>query len=45
MASGLRTHLSMSAALTISGALVLILIIILSNPFCGDFRVSTQPFD
>jgi len=28
-----------------SGALVLILIIALSNPFRGDFRVSTLPFD
>jgi hypothetical protein len=35
----------MSAALAISGALVLILIITLSNPFRGDFRVSTLPFD
>jgi hypothetical protein len=38
-------HLMMSAALAISGALVLILIIALSNPFRGDFRVSTLPFD
>lgn len=30
---------------SVSGALVLILIIALSNPFGGDFRVSTQPFD
>jgi hypothetical protein len=35
----------MSASLAISGALVVILIIALSNPFRGDFRVSTQPFD
>ena len=41
----LGMHLVMSAALAISGALVLILIIALSNPFRGDFRVSTQPFD
>jgi len=41
----LAMHLAMSAALAISGALVLILIIALSNPFRGDFRVSTQPFD
>jgi hypothetical protein len=41
----LGMHLAMSAALAISGALVLILIIALSNPFRGDFRVSTQPFD
>ena len=31
--------------LAISGVLVLILIIALSNPFRGDFRVSTLPFD
>jgi Protein of unknown function (DUF4239) len=41
----LGMHLAMSAALAISGALVLILIIALSNPFRGDFRVSTQPYD
>jgi hypothetical protein len=41
----LGMHLAMSAALAISGALVLILIIARSNPFRGDFRVSTLPFD
>ena len=41
----LGMHLVMSAALAISGTLVLILIIALSNPFRGDFRVSTQPYD
>jgi hypothetical protein len=41
----LGMHLAMSAALAISGALVLIVIIALSNPFRGDFRVSTLPFD
>jgi hypothetical protein len=41
----LAMHVAMSAALAISGALVLILIIALSNPFRGDFRVSTEPFD
>jgi len=30
---------------SVFGALVLILIIALSNSFGGDFRVSTQPFD
>jgi hypothetical protein len=44
-APSLRMHLAMSAALAISGALVLILIVALSNPFRGDFRVSTLPFD
>ena len=41
----LGMHLVMIAALAVSGALVLILIIALSNPFRGDFRVSTQPYD
>jgi hypothetical protein len=41
----LAMHLAMSAVLAISGTLVLILIIALSNPFRGDFRVSTLPFD
>ncbi len=44
-APSLRMQLAMSAALTASGALVLILIIALSNPFRGDFRVSTAPFE
>lgn len=44
-APSLLMHLAMSAALAISGVLVIILIIALSNPFRGDFRVSTQPFD
>ena len=44
-APSLSMHLVMSAALAISGTLVLILIVALSNPFRGDFRVSTQPFD
>jgi hypothetical protein len=41
----LGMHLAMSAVLAVSGTLVLILIIALSNPFRGDFRVSTLPFD
>ena len=40
-----RMQVAMSAVLAVSGALVLILIIALSNPFRGDFRVSTLPFD
>ncbi len=44
-APSLRMHLAMSAALALSGALVVILIVALSNPFRGDFRVSTAPFD
>jgi len=44
-APSLRMKLAMSAVLAASGALVLILIIALSNPFRGDFRVSTAPFE
>ena len=44
-APSLRMQLAMSSALAVCGALVLILIIALSNPFRGDFRVSTAPFD
>jgi hypothetical protein len=44
-APSLRMQLAMSAMLAASGALVLILIIALSNPFRGDFRVSTAPFE
>lgn len=43
-APNLWMQLSMSAALSLSGAMVLILIIALSNPFRGDFRITTQPF-
>ena len=41
----LGMHLVMSAILAISGTLVLILIIAVSNRFRCDFRVSTLPFD
>jgi hypothetical protein len=44
-APSLGMQLAMSAVLAASGALVLILIIALSNPFRGDFRVSTAPFE
>ena len=44
-APSVRMQLAMSAVLAGSGALVLILIIALSNPFRGDFRVSTAPFE
>lgn len=43
-APSLRMHLGMLAVLAASGALVLILIIALSNPFRGDFRITTAPF-
>jgi hypothetical protein len=41
----LPMHLSMCSLLAVSGVLVLVLIIALSNPFRGDFRISTAPFD
>jgi Protein of unknown function (DUF4239) len=44
-APSLRMKLAMSAVLAASGVLVLILIIALSNPFRGDFRVSSAPFE
>jgi hypothetical protein len=44
-APSLQMQLAMSAVLAASGALVLILIIARSNPFRGDFRVSTAPFE
>jgi hypothetical protein len=44
-AQSIRMQLSMCALLAVSGILVLVLIIALSNPFRGDFRVSTAPFD
>ena len=40
----LEMHLAMSCTLTISGVLVLVMILALSKPFRGDFRVSTEPF-
>jgi hypothetical protein len=40
-----RMQLAMSAVLAVSGSLVLILIIALSNPFRGDFRVTAAPFE
>jgi hypothetical protein len=44
-APSVRMHLAMCSLLAVSGVLVLVLIIALSNPFRGDFRVSTAPFD
>ncbi len=38
-------HVGMCSLLAVSGVLVLVLIIALSDPFRGDFRVSTAPFD
>jgi hypothetical protein len=44
-APSVRMHLGMCCLLAVSGVLVLVLIIALSNPFRGDFRISTAPFD
>jgi hypothetical protein len=44
-APSLRMHLAMSSLLAASGALVLLAIVALSNPFRGDFRVSPEPFE
>jgi len=44
-APSLRMHLAMSSLLAISGALVLLAIVALSNPFRGDFQVSPEPFE
>ncbi len=43
-APSLGMHLAMSALLAVSGCLVLLLIVALSNPFRGDFHVSAAPF-
>ncbi len=44
-APSLRMHMAMSALLATSGALVLLVIVALSNPFRGDIRVSAEPFE
>ena len=43
-APNLRMHITMSSMLALSGALVLLLIVALSNPFRGDLAVSPDPF-
>ncbi len=37
-------HLTMSSLLAVSGALVLLIVVALSNPFRGDMRVTPAPF-
>ncbi len=44
-APSLRMHLAMSSLLTISGVLVLLVVIALSNPFRGDYQISPEPFE
>ena len=41
----LRMHLAMSSLLVVSGVLVLLVIVALSNPFRGDNRISAEPFE
>ena len=43
-APSLRMHMAMSATLAASGALVVVLIVALSQPYRGDFRISTTPY-
>jgi len=42
--SSLALHLAMSSLLAISGSLVLLVILALSNPYRGDLSISPQPF-
>ena len=44
-APSLGMHLAMSSLLAVSGALVLLLIVALSNPFRGDYRLLPEPFE
>ena len=44
-ASSRRLHIASLAMLASSGVLVLVMIVALSNPFRGDFRVSAEPFE
>lgn len=43
-APSLVMQIAMSSTLAISGALVLIMIVALSNPFRGDFRITAAPY-
>ena len=43
-APSLRMHVVMSATLAASGALVVVLIVALSQPYRGDFRIPTTPY-
>jgi hypothetical protein len=43
-APSLAMHLAMSATLAASGALVVVLIVALSQPYRGDFRIPTTPY-
>ena len=43
--TSLSLHLVMSSLLALSGALVLLVILSLSNPYRGDLRISARPFE
>jgi hypothetical protein len=38
-------HMAMSALLAVSGAMVLLVIVVLSNPFRGDSQITPEPFE
>ena len=44
-APSVRMHLAMSSLLAISGTLVLLVVVALSSPFRGDYRISAEPFE
>ncbi len=43
--TSLGLHLAMSSLLAVSGALVLLVILALSNPYRGDLRIPPRPFE
>ena len=43
-APNLGLHLAMSSLLALSGGLALLVIVALSSPFRGDFRITPEPF-
>ena len=43
--SSLRLHLLLASLLAVSGVLVLVMIVALSHPFRGDFRITSEPFE
>ena len=43
--TSLGLHLAMSSLLAVSGALVLLVILALSNPYRGDLRIQPRPFE
>ena len=43
-AGHLRLHLTLLSLLSLSGMLILLMIVALSHPFRGDFRIRSDPF-